>query len=30
VQLDGDIQLTLPVRIRMAATPLQLIRPSPS
>ncbi len=29
VQLDGDIQLTLPIRLRIAATPLQLIRPLP-
>lgn len=29
VQLDGDIQLTLPVRLRIAATPLSLIRPLP-
>jgi YegS/Rv2252/BmrU family lipid kinase len=29
VQLDGDIQVTLPVRLRIAATPLQLIRPLP-
>jgi diacylglycerol kinase (ATP) len=29
VQLDGDIQLTLPIRLRVAATPLSLIRPLP-
>ncbi|HEV2550532.1 MAG TPA: diacylglycerol kinase family protein [Stellaceae bacterium] len=29
VQLDGDIQLTLPVSLRIAATPLSLIRPLP-
>jgi hypothetical protein len=29
VQLDGDIQVTVPIRIRIAATPLSLIRPLP-
>jgi diacylglycerol kinase (ATP) len=29
MQLDGDIQLTLPVRLRIAATPLSLIRSLP-
>jgi diacylglycerol kinase (ATP) len=29
VQLDGDIQLTLPIHLRVAATPLSLIRPLP-
>jgi diacylglycerol kinase (ATP) len=27
VQLDGDIQLRLPARLRIAATPLRLVRP---
>jgi len=29
VQLDGDIQLIVPIRVRIAATPLSLIRPLP-
>jgi diacylglycerol kinase (ATP) len=28
VQLDGDVQVRLPLRVRIAATPLRLIRPS--
>jgi diacylglycerol kinase (ATP) len=28
VQLDGDIQLRLPARLRIAATPLRLVRPA--
>jgi diacylglycerol kinase (ATP) len=29
VQLDGDVQLRLPARLRLAATPLPVVRPEP-